>query len=409
MRILYLNATGQLGGAETSLLEMLASLRSAAPDCELNLIAAGHGPLVARVRELNVPAEVLPFPDRIAALGDGAAAAGHDGGDRRAPVPLLLRMAAGGADGARYAYQLRRAMARIAPDVIHTNGCKMHALGLWCRTGPARVVWHIHDYIQPRPVMRRLLAGCAHDCAAAIVNSHSVAADLSAACRGRLTSRCIYNAVDLRRFSPSGPVYDLDASAGLAAAPAGSVRVGLLATFARWKGHEVFLRALSLLPETLPWRASIIGGPVYQTAGSQYGMQELQDLARRFGLENRVGFTGFLSDPAPALRALDIVVHCSTQPEPFGLAIAEAMACGKAVLVSAAGGAAELFRHGHDALGYPPGDAVALARAIHQLVCEPHLRQHLGYAARVSAEQRFDRSRLAGELLSIYESVTGKN
>ena len=51
-----------------------------------------------------------------------------------------------------------------------------------------------------------------------------------------------------------------------------------------------------------------------------------------------VGFTGRIDDVPAALRALDIVVHASVEPEPFGLVIAEAMACGRPVVVSRAGG-----------------------------------------------------------------------
>ena len=54
------------------------------------------------------------------------------------------------------------------------------------------------------------------------------------------------------------------------------------------------------------------------------------------------------------MRALDIVVHASTEPEPFGLTIAEGMASGRAVIVSAAGGAAEIVQDGVDALTCAP-------------------------------------------------------
>jgi glycosyltransferase involved in cell wall biosynthesis len=47
--------------------------------------------------------------------------------------------------------------------------------------------------------------------------------------------------------------------------------------------------------------------------------------------------------PADAMRALDVVVHASTDPEPFGLVVAEAMACGRAVTTSGTGGASELI------------------------------------------------------------------
>jgi hypothetical protein len=67
------------------------------------------------------------------------------------------------------------------------------------------------------------------------------------------------------------------------------------------------------------------------------------------------------------------------------LTIAEAMACGKAVVVSACGGAQELFAHERDALGYPPGDAAALAAAIKWLTDDADLRRRLGTAARNTA------------------------
>ena len=73
----------------------------------------------------------------------------------------------------------------------------------------------------------------------------------------------------------------------------------------------------------------MIGGTLYQTEGSQYDLEDLRRLAANLGLEGRVGFTGFVDEPAAAMRALDVVVHASTQPEPFGLVIAEAMAGGR--------------------------------------------------------------------------------
>jgi glycosyltransferase involved in cell wall biosynthesis len=76
---------------------------------------------------------------------------------------------------------------------------------------------------------------------------------------------------------------DLDALAGLPPAPAGVVRVGLVATFARWKGHITFLEALSRLPESLPVRGYIIGGPVYETAGSRCRSTSCAPRRRRGG------------------------------------------------------------------------------------------------------------------------------
>jgi glycosyltransferase involved in cell wall biosynthesis len=102
-----------------------------------------------------------------------------------------------------------------------------------------------------------------------------------------------------------------------------------------------------------------------------------------------------------------VVVHASTQAEPFGLVIAEAMACGRAVVVSAAGGAAEIVRHGRDALTVPPGDAEALASAKARLAGDAGLRASLGRTARETAERDFDRARLAAEVAPVYRSLVG--
>jgi glycosyltransferase involved in cell wall biosynthesis len=154
-----------------------------------------------------------------------------------------------------------------------------------------------------------------------------------------------------------------------------------------------------------PVRAYVVGGPVYDTTGSQYTLDQLRALAASMGLSDRVGFTGFMESPASAIRALDVVVHASTEPEPFGLVIAEGLACGKAVIVSAAGGAAELVADDVDALTFAPGDAGALARAIGRVAADAPLRARLGAAARRTAVRRFDPDVFAGEFLELYARV----
>jgi glycosyltransferase involved in cell wall biosynthesis len=178
---------------------------------------------------------------------------------------------------------------------------------------------------------------------------------------------------------------------------------------ARWKGHEVFLRAIAELPAPLRSRvrAYVIGGAIYGTRGSQLSVDELRASGERLGVSDCVGFTGFVDDVAPAIRSLDIVVHASTEPEPFGLAIIEAMACGKPVIVSAAGGAAEIAELCGGAILHPPGDSRALAGCIERLASNPSERASLGAAGRASAERSFRRTRLADEIIPILERVAG--
>jgi glycosyltransferase involved in cell wall biosynthesis len=397
MRIVFLNPSGQIGGAERSLLDILASLRAAEPAWALGLVTTAEGPLVPAAEALGVRVVVVPLPEAVARLGDG-------GARRAASLP---RLAAAVPAVAGYVRRLRRAVRALSPDLVHTNGFKMHLLGLWARPRGVPVVWHVHDFVARRPLMSRLLRGHAPRCAAVVANSRSVAEDVRRVCaRGAPAGVWpVHNAVDLATFTPGGERLDLDARCGLPPAPAGTVRVGLVATLAWWKGHETFLRAVSLLPPELPVRAYVVGGALYETADSQRSTGELRDMARRLGLEGRVGFTGYVEDSAAAMRALDVVVHASTEPEPFGLVIVEAMACGRAVIASEAGGAAELFRSGVDALGHAPGDAAGLARRIGELAADGGLRARLGAEGRASAEKRFDRARLATELVPIYRAA----
>jgi glycosyltransferase involved in cell wall biosynthesis len=396
VRIVYLNPSGQLGGAETSLLAILASIRAAVPSWELWLVIGEDGPLAGEARKLGVHVVLARFPGGLARLGDANASR----------WAMLARIAAASAAALKYKRHLARVLGSINPDLIHTNGFKMHLLGAWTRPQGTPLLWHIHDYVSTRPLMRYLLRAFQKPCTAAIANSNSVANDLRTVLPG-LPVVPIYNAIDLNRFSPVGPKLDLDAAAKLPPVSEGTIRVGLVATFARWKGHKVFLRALAQLPSSIPVRGYIIGAPIYQTIGSQWSIEELEQEVQRLGLAGKVGFTGFLPDPPAAMRSLDIVVHASSQPEPFGMVIIEAMACGAAVIASRAGGAAELFVDGETALAHQPADVAALAKQIDRLVRDKALRQRLAKSGRASAERLFDAKRLAQQLALLYrESAT---
>lgn len=396
MRVAFLSASGRIGGAERALLDLLASLRAAEPGWDLHLVVLAAGPLAERAVELGATVHPLPLPRALERAGDAG------GGSR---VALLARLLAAAPAGAGWLVRLRRLLREIAPAVVHTNGFKVHAAGALAVPRGARLVWHVHDFTGTRPLMAGVLRRCAPRASAAIAVSRAVAADLHRVCGPGLPVHVVYNAVDLARFTPHGPRADLAALAGMPPEPPGAVSVGLVATLGLWKGHRVFIDAVSRLPADLPLRACIVGGPIYATAGSEVDPGDLRHLLAENGLADRVGITGFVDQPADAMRALDVVVHASTRPEPFGLVIAEAMACGRAVVATAAGGAAEIVSDGVDALAVPPGDAGALAAAIRRLVESPELRARLGAAGRETAERRFDRARLAAEVAPIYRAL----
>jgi glycosyltransferase involved in cell wall biosynthesis len=405
LKVIYFSPTGALGGAERSLLDLVESVRGARSDWKLELLTLGEGDLSQTARSIGVPVHVQKIPVAGARIGD--AGAGGPAGNQVSKLKV-----AGGVGLALpllvpFVWKLRRLLHARAPDVLHSNGFKTHILSAWAAPAETAVIWHVRDYVSPRPLMSPLMRVHAGRCTAAITNSNSVASDLKEVCGDKLNVTTVYNALDLTHFNPHGPVLDIDAACGLPPCPAHCFRAGLVATTARWKGHEVFLRAISILPKE-NFRGYIIGGPIYGTNGSQYTLPELHTAARALGVERRVGFTGFVSDPAAAVRALDVVVHASTRPEPFGRVVAEAMACGKPVVVSQTGGVSEIVRENESALSYPAGDVEALAASLERLRADSYLRHRLGVQARSWAEKKFDRSRLATEIVPIYQSVANR-
>ncbi|WP_375756545.1 glycosyltransferase family 4 protein [Corallococcus exercitus] len=427
MRILFLNPVGILGGAERALVDLLACLRTQEPALSLHLIAGTDGPLVETARGLGVEARVLALPDRLSALGDsGLREQGRAGLFRFArevaPTPLLL---------ARYGLDLRRAVRDAVPDLLHSNGIKTHLLSAATTGLPIPRVWHVHDFLGERPLVRRALSGLHHLASAAIANSQAVGNDARTVLRN-VPVHVVPNGVDVERFSPAvgdsartvlgnsvptgeersspdmGDGAWLDALAGLPPAPPGTLRVGLVATYARWKGHDVFLEAAALLTRqapSLPVRFYLVGAPLYRTAGSQFTDAELRERVERHGLTGRVGFVPFQPEPARVYRALDVFVHASTRREPFGLTIAEALACGRAAVISKSSGAAEALRDGEDVLAIEPGDANTLAAALRRLLEDAALRDTLGRAARHTAVRRFSRERYARDILQVYRSL----
>ena len=398
IRMVYLSASGQMGGAETCLIDILAVIRQARPQWRAAVVLAEDGPLAARARAHGAEVHVLPFPSALARLGDSG---------QRGHATIASQVAFSAPSVLRYRAQLRSLLAGLQPDLVHSNGFKMHVLGALAKPECAALVWHIHDYISSRAMMARLMRRLTARADLIIANSRHVAEDTRKVFGEGPKIVPILNVVDLAEFTPEGPALDLDGISGLPPAPDGTVRVGLIATLAWWKGHRLFLRGLASLDPALPVRGYYIGGALYKTQ-SQESLDELRRVALEFGIGGRVGFTGVVSEPAAAMRALDLLVHTSTEPEPFGRVIVEAMACEKPVITTGLGGAAEILSLGDCALTIDPAEPEPLANAIAKLASNAALRRRLGGNGLSTARAYFTRERLAQELPQVYEEVLSR-
>ena len=125
--------------------------------------------------------------------------------------------------------------------------------------------------------------------------------------------------------------------------------------------------------------------------------------AATLGTAERVEFRGHRPNVWDELARLDVLVHASVTPEPFGQVIIEGMAAGVPVIATRAGGPAEILAHNVTGILYEPGSVEELADAM-QRMRDPALRGRLSTAAR-EALAPYRPSVVAAQLEELYERV----
>ncbi len=404
MNFVFLNPIGRVGGAERVLLDVVSALLKSADGHSVTVILLSDGPLVQVLREYGAEVVVEPLPEVIGSMGDSQLISGNR---LFSKLGLLKKLTIGSAGLVSFTRRLTKRIKLYQPDILYSNGLKTHLLSALVKPRKAKLVWHLHDFYGARPAVARVLAVAAKRVNHAVAISHAIEADMHQLA-SQLPITVIYNAVDGIKFTPNAECTsgsELDRLAGLELAPASVIRFGLVATYANWKGHLTFLDAFATAKQrvSVSLRAYLIGGPIYSTAGSQVTEAELRQRIEELGIEAEVGLIAFQADTSAIYQMLDVVVHASTRPEPFGLTIAEAMSCGRAVIISAGGGAKELFTEGFDGLGHAPGDASQLAEAMVRLGDDADLRQRLAQNACQSSRMRFSQQRFGEELIRMLD------
>jgi len=363
-RVLFVDHTGELGGAELCLLDVAAN---AGPGSAVVLFA--DGPFRERLVGAGVPVEVLPAPRAVL-------------GVRRGSSGSVVAVAAG---VARLAWRLARTARRF--DVVYANTQKALVVASVAGALARRpVVWHLHDLLTDEHfgrAQRRLVVLLARLFVRRVIANSEATRDAFVRAGGRAaTVQVIYNGIEP---APFDAVSDDEASRVRVGLGAGRAPVvGLFGRIAPWKGHLVLLEAMAELPDV---HAILVGEATFE-ADRDYP-EVLRARAASLGLTDRVHGLGFRDDVPALMRACDVVVHASTSAEPFGRVIVEGMLAGRPVIATRAGGAVELVDDGVTGLLTPPGDADALRDAITRLLTNAPLATRLGASGRASARQRF--------------------
>ena len=344
--VLLCSYSPELGGAERALLDFATVLDGerwlACPPGPLAHAARRNGIRVATVRSRRLESISGPARDRVLSVGRQAG----------------------------FQRELAQLQRTLRPDLI--VACGMRAmLALTTRPrGSARLVF-LHNDLMPAGRLGAIIRRAATRADLVIVPSATVAADL-----GR-PAVVIHPGVETERFTGEG-------------APVLPPEIVVLGALIGWKhpelALEVFARVRAAVPEA---RLRFVGAPLGDAGAAL--LATLQARAGDLGLHDGVEFAGAVADPAGALARATCLLHCADR-EPFGLAVAEALASGRPAVVPAAAGPAEIVSGGCG-VTYPPGDAAAAARAVVTLIEQPSHARAIGARGRERARRRFSAQR----------------
>ncbi|MBI4617031.1 MAG: glycosyltransferase family 4 protein [Planctomycetes bacterium] len=368
--ILYFEPVAEKGGAEEVLLQLVGRLDRS----RFRPVAAclGRGPLLRELAARDVPVHTYPA-HRLSNF----------------PVSWLATI------------WLGLLASREKADIVHAQGTKaqIYAAPASCLAGSANL-WHIHD--PPAPGLSgidRIALALPRD--RVVANSPVTRSGFEPYLGGEPVCT-IPPGVEVGPPHERSALEEVRRRWDVTPQEFLVVSIGRLQEF---KGHRYLLEAVRLLASSgVPVRALVIGGALF---GIETGYPDrLRSMIDKLGLASRVRMTGFLPDGETRLlaAAADCLAHTALE-EPFGLAVAEAMAAGTPPVAFASTGPRTLVEHEVSGLLVPVGDAKALAEAIARLAADREYARRLGAAARERVALHFSVEAMVRRFERVYEEL----
>ena len=393
-RIVYLDHTSSLSGAEIALLNLAVYLDRSR--YEPVVVLFSDGPLRTRLLEHGIETHVLPLDASVSAIRKDSL-----GLASLLNLKQVLRML-------RFIPTLASLLRALRVELVHTNSLKADVIGgLAARWAGLPLLWHVRDRIDadylPRQVAVVFRKLCRLIPDVVVANSAATLATL------RLGDDRLGPTAPLSRkdFSRGRVVHDgtnePDLRSRSAPAPSDHPIVTLVGRITRWKGQHVFIRAAELVHKQFPaTQFRIVGSALF---GETAYDGEIRELVKTLNLENCVEFTGFRNDVADLIRQSNVVVHASIVGEPFGQVIIEAMAAARPVVATNGGGVPEIVIEGVTGSLVPMGDAHAMALAICHLLEHPELARNMGRDGQQRVIEHFTIQTTASNMEKVYDDL----
>jgi glycosyltransferase involved in cell wall biosynthesis len=291
------------------------------------------------------------------------------------------------------AWRLSRLIKQLRPDVLHAHdphGVAMAALALSMSTQLAkpplvaarRVDFHLKANAFSRWKYRQVdLFVCVSEAIRRMLTADGVPPARTVV---------VHEGIDLGHVD-AAPAADLHAELWL---PHNSPIVGNVAALVPHKGQRHLIEAAALVVKKVPDARFVI-------AGEGELRPALERQIKEHRLEKHVFLAGFRPDILSVHKAFDVFVMSSVT-EGLGTSLLDAMACGKPIVATSAGGMPEVVIEGRTGHLVPPRDHAAWASAIVGLLLDPARRAAMGAAGQARVRANFSVERMVVETLTVY-------
>jgi L-malate glycosyltransferase len=298
------------------------------------------------------------------------------------------------------AWRFSRIVRRLQPDVIHAHdphGVAMAGLALSFSAGAARggrvpalvaarrVDFHLKGNSFSRWKYRQV------DCF--IAASEAIRQMLIADGVPADHTITVHEGIDVEHVTAAPPV-NVHETFWL---PHHAPVVGNVAALVPHKGQRYLVDAAHLVVQEMPDVRFIV-------LGEGELREHLEKQVHEHHLEKHVLLPGFRTDVLGCIKGFDLFAMSSVT-EGLGTSLLDAMACGRPIVATEAGGIPEIVEDGVNGRLVPPRDARALARAIVDALKDEPLRNRMGAAGLARVNERFTVERMVAETVSVYARV----
>lgn len=383
-KILLLDQADFIGGAELFNLDLINSLD--AEKFEIHLLFSGNPVYRTKIKQ-QVKEFVYPLPR----LKSGFFRYWH-----------LLKSA----------WLVRKIVQKENIDLIQSNTIRMHIVAALAKKlfrFKIPLVWFVHDFTFPQNVLQKMIVFPD----LILTCSEAVKKDLLQKTSSHFSAKMkvVYNGVKIRNkkqrdnqmqilqnLLKTGTTRDLNKKH----------KIGIVGRLDPWKGQDIFLKASrKIWIETNRVEFYIIGVASEYDQSTLEFAEQLKKMTREFSLEKAVKFLGYVENLEKEMSKLDIVVHASKKPEPFGRVIIEAMNLGKVVIASELGGTMEIIENGIDGFLIPPDNAKILAEKILQILNNESQKLQIAKNANAKVAEKFDLRKQVKKIENHWEKLTG--